>query len=164
VELAAVGVGLAAHLCPAHAASVVVLVAVRQEQEELLPNRVGLLAAGTEKARRLKLAEAVYHAAILDHDRVGWGGRARQSQVEGDPVSRFPPWWAGGPVVGQEAGALGSCCRGVEGPVSGFSPCGAWVPFGAPDSLVLGCRLRVCERTLQVWIPLRGRREDPSST
>jgi hypothetical protein len=70
VKLTAVRVGLPADLRAAHAACVVVLVAVRQEQEELLPHRVCLLAAGAEQTRRLKLAEAIYHAAILDHDQV----------------------------------------------------------------------------------------------
>ncbi len=65
VELAAVGVGLPADLCAAHAASVVVLVAIRQEQEECLPHRVCLLASGTEETRRLELSEAVYHVVIL---------------------------------------------------------------------------------------------------
>jgi hypothetical protein len=66
VKLAAVGVGLLTDLSTAHAACVVVLVAVRQDQEELLPNRVCLLAAGAEQARRLKFSEAVYHVLILD--------------------------------------------------------------------------------------------------
>ena len=72
MELAAVGIGLTSHLCPAHAASVVVLVAVWQDEEELLPHRVRLLAARAKQARRLKLAEAVYHVVILEHDGVGW--------------------------------------------------------------------------------------------
>ncbi len=78
MKLATVGVGLAAYLGPAHAARVVVLVAVRQDQEELLPHRVCLLAAGAEQTRRLKLAEAVYHVSILDHNSVGWAACARQ--------------------------------------------------------------------------------------
>ena len=78
MKLATVGVGLAADLGPAHAASVVVLVAVRQDQEEVLPHRIGLLAARAEQARRLKLAEAVYHVSILDHNSVGVG-RPRSS-------------------------------------------------------------------------------------
>jgi hypothetical protein len=81
VKLAAVGVGLAAHLCPAHAASVVVPVAVRQDQEEVLPHRVCLLAARAKQARCLKLPEAVYHAVILDHDRVGWDPPRSSSQM-----------------------------------------------------------------------------------
>ena len=72
MKLTAVRVGLPADLRAAHAACVVVLVAVRQEQEELLPHRVCLLAARAEETRRLKLAEAVYHVVILDHDSVGW--------------------------------------------------------------------------------------------
>ena len=78
MELGAVGVGLTADLGPARAARVVVLVAVRQDQEELLPNRVSLLAAGAEQTRRLKLAETVYHVRILDHNHVGWAARARR--------------------------------------------------------------------------------------
>jgi hypothetical protein len=78
VKLAAVGVGLPADLYPAHAAGVVVLVAVRQDQEELLPNRVRLLAAGAEQTRGLKLAEAVYHVVILDPE-----GRPRSSSQTG---------------------------------------------------------------------------------
>lgn len=78
MKLATIGVGLGADLGPAHAASVVVLVAVRQDQEEVLSHGVGLLAARAEQARRLKLAEAVYHVSILDHNSVGWAARARQ--------------------------------------------------------------------------------------
>ena len=70
MKLTAVRVGLAADLGPAHAARVVVLVAVRQDQEEVLSHGVGLLAARAEQARRLKLAEAVYHVGILDHNSV----------------------------------------------------------------------------------------------
>ena len=70
MKLAAVGVGLSTDLCPAHAASVVVLVPVRQDQEEVLPHRVCLLAVRTEETGRLKLAEAVYHVGILDHNNV----------------------------------------------------------------------------------------------
>jgi len=76
VKLAAVGVGLSTDLCPAHAASVVVLVPVRQDQEEVLPHRVCLLAARTEETGRLKLAEGVYHVGILDHNSVEWAAAA----------------------------------------------------------------------------------------
>jgi hypothetical protein len=77
-ETRTIGVGLATHLCPAHAASVVVLVTVRQDQEELFPNRVCLLAAGAEQTRRLKLAEPVYNVRILDHNGIIWAVRASQ--------------------------------------------------------------------------------------
>jgi hypothetical protein len=71
VKLAAIGVGLAADLGPADAASIVVLGSVRKDQEELLPNRICLLAARTEETRRLELEEAVYHVVILYSDSVG---------------------------------------------------------------------------------------------
>lgn len=63
---AAFGVGLAAYLRPAHATRVVVLLAVSQNQKDLLPNRACLFAAEAEQTRRLELAEAVYLVAILD--------------------------------------------------------------------------------------------------
>jgi hypothetical protein len=83
VKLAAVGVRLATHLCPAHVASVVVLVAVWEEQEERLPHRVRLLAAGAEETRRLKLPETVYHVGILDPE----GPPRSSSQAGGSMAS-----------------------------------------------------------------------------
>ena len=53
MELAAVRISLSTDLCAAHAARVVVLVTVRQDQEEGLPHWVCFLAARTEEARRL---------------------------------------------------------------------------------------------------------------
>ena len=70
MKLATVGIGLAADVGAAHATRVVVLVAIRQDQEQVLPHRVCLLAAGAEETRRLKLAEAIYHVGILDHNSV----------------------------------------------------------------------------------------------
>src|SRR5215813_12692262 len=63
MEVGAVGVGLASHRGPAHAARVVVLVAGGQHEEELLPHGSGPLAAGAEEARGFQLAEAVGHGA-----------------------------------------------------------------------------------------------------
>lgn len=64
MKFAAVRVGLAADVRPAHATSVVVFVTVRQDQEEVLPHRVCLLASRAEEVRRLELAETVYHVVI----------------------------------------------------------------------------------------------------
>ena len=68
MELGAVRVSLPTDLRAAHAARVVVLVTVRQDQEERLPHWVRLLAARTEEGRRFKLAETVWHAVILADD------------------------------------------------------------------------------------------------
>jgi hypothetical protein len=68
VEVAAVRVCLTSNLCAARAARIIVLVAVRQYQEQGLAHRLCGFAAGAEKAGRLKLAKAVRHAVILDHD------------------------------------------------------------------------------------------------
>jgi hypothetical protein len=73
MKVAAVGVGLFAHRRAAHTAQIVVLIPVRQDKQEPLPDRICLLAAETEQARGLKLAKAIYHAAILDQEGVGWG-------------------------------------------------------------------------------------------
>jgi hypothetical protein len=71
VKVAAVGVGLPADLRPADTARVIVLIAARQDEQELLPHGCGLLAADAEEARRLQLAKAVYHALTLDQGGVG---------------------------------------------------------------------------------------------
>ena len=87
MKLATVGVGLAADLGSAHAASVVVLVAVRQNQEELLPHRICLLAAGAEETRRLELAKAVYHDGIQTRK----ARRALRARLGGAWLRRITP-------------------------------------------------------------------------
>jgi hypothetical protein len=61
IEVSRIAVHLAADRGPARAARVVVLVTGGQDEEELLANRRGRLAAGAEEARRLELSEAVRH-------------------------------------------------------------------------------------------------------
>jgi hypothetical protein len=59
VELGCVVVGLAPHCRPAFGADVVVLVAARQDEQELPPRRRGAAALRAEKTGRLELVEAV---------------------------------------------------------------------------------------------------------
>jgi hypothetical protein len=71
VKVAAVGIGLPAYLGATDAARVIVLVAGRQDEQQLLPDCRRLLAAGTEEARGLQLTKAIYHAAIVDQTSSG---------------------------------------------------------------------------------------------
>jgi len=71
VKIAAVGVGLSSYMRPADTARVIVLIAARQDEQELLPHGCGLLAADAEEARGLQLAKAIYHAPILDQESLG---------------------------------------------------------------------------------------------
>ena len=90
MKVAAVGVGLSAYLRPAGTARVVVLVAARQDEQELLPDGRHPLAAGAEEARRLQLAKAVYHALILDQGGVGSAWSALSSQMGAHRVRHRP--------------------------------------------------------------------------
>ena len=72
MKLATIRIRLFADLGTTGAARVIVLVATRQHEQELLSNGRCLLAAGAKEARRLQLAKAVYHADILDQER--WAG------------------------------------------------------------------------------------------
>jgi len=89
-KVAAVGVGLSADLRPADAARVIVLLAARQDERELLPDGRRPFAAGAEEARRLQLAKAVYHGLILDQESVGRAWSASSSQMGGVMACRIP--------------------------------------------------------------------------
>lgn len=83
MKVAAVGVGFPADLRPAVTAPVVVLVAARQDEQELLPDGRRPLAEGAEETRRLQFAKAVCHALILDQGGGGSAWSASSSQVGG---------------------------------------------------------------------------------
>ena len=83
MKVAAVGVGFPAYLRPADTARVIVLIAARQDEQELLLHGCGLLAADAEEARGLQLAKAIYHAPILDQESLGRAWSASSSQMDG---------------------------------------------------------------------------------
>lgn len=79
------GVGLSAYLRPARATRVVVLVAVRQNQEDRPRNRACLLAAEAEQTRRLELAEAISAVWSFSTSRTGRARRARWAASSSPP-------------------------------------------------------------------------------
>ena len=83
MKIAAVGVGLSSYMRPADTARVVVFIAARQDEQELLPHGCGLLAADAEKARGLQLAKATYHAPILDQESLGRAWPVSSSRLQG---------------------------------------------------------------------------------
>ncbi len=112
MKVAAIGVGLSAYLRPADAARVIVLLAARQDEQELLPDGRRPFAAGAEEARRLQLAKAVYHGLILDQESVGRAWSASSSQMGGViqvQAHRLPMPVRRRPVTGLGGGAFGFC-------------------------------------------------------
>lgn len=90
MELAAVRVRLPANLCAAYAARVVILVAIRQHQEQCFSHRVCPPAARAEETGRFEFAKTICHAAIVDYE--AWGAERRVDRGDGgDDVSSTTP-------------------------------------------------------------------------